>query len=158
MRLPLATRMRPCTFDEFVGQQHLLAPGMPIRQAIEQGTLGSVILWAPPGCGKTSLAYLIAHYSGAFVEDHSAVSIGVQEIRKLAERARHRMRTSGQPTLLLLDEIHHFNRTQQDALLGYLEDGTFTLVGVTTENPFFILSNALLSRARVLVLKPLEDE
>ncbi len=157
-RLPLATRMRPRTFDEFVGQQHLLAPGMPIRQAIEQGTLGSVILWAPPGCGKTSLAYLIAHYSGAFVEAHSAVSVGIAEIRKLAERARHRQRTSGQPTLLVLDEIHHFNRTQQDALLGYLEDGTFTLVGATTENPFFILSNALLSRARVLTLQPLSDE
>ena len=158
VRLPLATRMRPRTLDEFVGQSHLLAPGMPIRQAIEQGTLGSVILWAPPGCGKTSLAYLIAHYSGAFVENHSAVAIGVSEIRKLAERARHRMRTTGQPTLLLLDEIHHFNRTQQDALLGYLEDGTFALVGATTENPFFILSNALLSRAHVLVLKSLEED
>jgi putative ATPase len=157
-RLPLATRMRPRTLEEFVGQQHLLAPGMPIRQAIEQGTLGSVILWAPPGCGKTSLAYLIAHYSGAFVEAQSAVSIGVPEIRRLAERARHRQRATGQPTLLLLDEIHHFNRTQQDALLGYLEDGTFTLIGVTTENPFFILSNALLSRARVLTLKPLEED
>jgi putative ATPase len=157
-RLPLATRMRPRTIEEFVGQQHLLAPGMPIRQAIEQGTLGSVILWAPPGCGKTSLAYLIAHYSGAFVEAQSAVSVGVQEIRRLAERARHRQRATGQPTLLLLDEIHHFNRTQQDALLGYLEDGTFTLVGATTENPFFILSNALLSRARVLTLKPLEED
>jgi putative ATPase len=157
-RLPLATRMRPRSLDEFVGQQHLLAPGMPIRQAIEAGTLGSVILWAPPGCGKTSLAYLIAHYSSAFVEDHSAVAIGIGEIRKLAERARQRLRTTGQPTLLLLDEIHHFNRTQQDALLGYLEDGTFTLVGATTENPFFILSNALLSRARVLTLQPLKDD
>jgi putative ATPase len=156
--LPLATRMRPRTLEEFVGQQHLLAPGMPIRQAIEQGTLGSVILWAPPGCGKTSLAYLIAHYSDAFVEAHSAVAIGVQAIRRLAERARNRQRATGQSTLLLLDEIHHFNRTQQDALLGYLEDGTFTLVGVTTENPFFILSNALLSRARVLTLKPLEED
>ncbi len=156
--LPLATRMRPRTLDEFVGQTHLLAPEMPLRQAIEQGTLGSVILWAPPGCGKTSLAYLIAHYSGAYVESHSAVSIGVQEIRKVAERARQRLRTTGQPTLLLLDEIHHFTRTQQDALLGYLEDGTFTLVGATTENPFFVLSNALLSRARVLTLKPLTDD
>lgn len=150
--------MRPRTLDEFVGQTHLLAPEMPLRQAIEQGTLGSVILWAPPGCGKTSLAYLIAHYSGAYVESHSAVSIGVQEIRKVAERARQRFRSTGQPTLLLLDEIHHFTRTQQDALLGYLEDGTFTLVGATTENPFFVLSNALLSRARVLTLKPLTDD
>ncbi len=150
--------MRPRTLEEYVGQEHLLAPGMPIRSAIEQGTLGSVILWAPPGCGKTSLAYLIAHYSGAYVESHSAVSVGVQEIRKVAERARHRLRTTGQPTLLLLDEIHHFTRTQQDALLGYLEDGTFTLIGATTENPFFILSNALLSRARVLKLNPLSED
>ncbi|MFQ3609894.1 MAG: replication-associated recombination protein A [Fimbriimonadales bacterium] len=155
--LPLATRMRPRTLDEYVGQEHLLAPGMPIRQAIEQGTLGSVILWAPPGSGKTSLAYLIAHYSNATVESHSAVSVGVQEIRKVAERARQRRRASGQPTILLLDEIHHFNRTQQDSLLGYLEDGTFTLIGATTENPFFVLAGALLSRARVLTLKPLEE-
>lgn len=155
--LPLSTRMRPRSLEEFVGQTHLLAPGMPLRQAIEQGTLGSVILWAPPGCGKTSLAYLIAHYAKARVESYSAVSIGVSEIRKIAERARQHRRATGQPTLLLLDEIHHFNRTQQDALLGYLEDGTFTLVGATTENPFFVLSNALLSRARVLPLKPLDE-
>ncbi len=155
--LPLATRMRPRTLDEYVGQEHLLAPGMPIRQAIQNGTLGSVILWAPPGCGKTSLAYLIAHYSNAIVESHSAVSIGVQEIRKGAERARQRLHATGQPTILLLDEIHHFNRTQQDSLLGYLEDGTFTLIGATTENPFFVLAGALLSRARVLTLKPLDD-
>lgn len=156
--LPLATRMRPRTLDEYVGQQHLLAEGMPLRRAIEQGALGSVILWAPPGCGKTSLAYLIAHYTNAYVESHSAVSIGVAEIRKVAERARQRLNATGQPTLLLLDEIHHFTRTQQDSLLGYLEDGTFTLVGATTENPFLILSNALLSRARVLTLQPLSDD
>lgn len=156
--LPLATRMRPRTLDEYVGQRHILAEGMPLRRAIEQGTLGSVILWAPPGCGKTSLAYLIAHYTNAYVEPHSAVAIGVAEIRKVAERARQRLHTTGQPTLLLLDEIHHFTRTQQDSLLGYLEDGTFTLVGATTENPFLILSNALLSRARVLTLQPLSDD
>jgi putative ATPase len=155
--LPLATRMRPRTLEEFVGQAHLLGEGMPIRRAIEQGALGSVILWAPPGCGKTSLAYLIAHYTDAFVEAHSAVTAGVADIRKAAERARQRLKTAGQPTLLLLDEIHHFSRTQQDALLGYLEDGTFTLVGATTENPFLALSNALLSRARVLTLKPLSE-
>jgi putative ATPase len=155
--LPLATRMRPRTLHEFVGQAHLLGEGMPIRRAIEQGALGSVILWAPPGCGKTSLAYLIAHYTDAFVEAHSAVTAGVADIRKVAERARQRLKTAGQPTLLLLDEIHHFSRTQQDALLGYLEDGTFTLVGATTENPFLVLSNALLSRARVLTLQPLSE-
>lgn len=156
--LPLATRMRPRTLEEYVGQRHLLAEGMPLRRAIEQGTLGSVILWAPPGCGKTSLAYLIAHYTNAYVESHSAVTVGVAEIRRVAERARQRLKATGQPTLLLLDEIHHFTRTQQDALLGYLEDGTFTLVGATTENPFLILSNALLSRARVLTLQPLSEE
>jgi putative ATPase len=155
--LPLATRMRPRTLHEFVGQAHLLGEGMPIRRAIEQGALGSVVLWAPPGCGKTSLAYLIARYTNAFVEAHSAVTAGVADIRKVAERARQRLKTAGQPTLLLLDEIHHFSRTQQDALLGYLEDGTFTLVGATTENPFLVLSNALLSRARVLTLKPLSE-
>ncbi|BCW95202.1 MAG: replication-associated recombination protein A [Fimbriimonadales bacterium] len=155
--LPLATRMRPRTLEEYVGQGHLLSEGMPIRRAIEQGALGSVILWAPPGCGKTSLAYLIAHYTHACVETHSAVTAGVADIRKAAERARQRLKTTGQPTLLLLDEIHHFTRTQQDSLLGYLEDGTFTLVGATTENPFLVLSNALLSRARVLTLQPLTD-
>ncbi len=153
--LPLASRMRPRDLDEFVGQQHLLAPGMPARQAIEEGKLGSVVLWAPPGCGKTTLAYIIARHMDAHLEATSAVTAGVADVRKIAAAARDRLSFSGKPTLLLLDEIHHFNKSQQDALLGYLEDGTLQLVGATTENPFFVLNNALLSRARVLPLKAL---
>jgi putative ATPase len=148
--------MRPRSLDEFVGQQHLLAPGLPVRQAIEEGKLGSVVLWAPPGCGKTTLAYIIAKHMDAHLEATSAVTAGVADVRKIAGAARDRLSFSGTPTLLLLDEIHHFNKSQQDALLGYLEDGTLQLVGATTENPFFVLNNALLSRARVLPMKPLE--
>lgn len=155
--LPLATRMRPRNLDEYVGQEHLLAPELPTRKAIESGTLGSVILWAPPGCGKTSLAYLIADYARAHVESRSAVTSGVADIREIAKLAIQRSKMSSKPTLMILDEIHHFNRTQQDSLLGYLEDGTFQMVGVTTESPFFVMAPALLSRARVLILKPLTE-
>ena len=116
------------------------------------------MLWAPPGCGKTTLAYIIAGSSGSFLEARSAVTAGVAEVRKIAEGAFERRKLYGQPTLLLLDEIHHFNKSQQDSLLGYLEDGTLTLVGATTENPFFALNSALLSRARVLPLRPLGPE
>jgi putative ATPase len=147
--------MRPRTLDEFVGQSHLLGPGMPVRQAIEEGKLGSVVLWAPPGCGKTTLAYIIARHMDAHLEATSAVTAGVSDVRKIAQAARDRLSFEGKPSLLLLDEIHHFNKSQQDALLGYLEDGTLQLVGATTENPFFVLNNALLSRARVLPMQPL---
>ena len=153
---PLASRMRPRSLDEFVGQQHLLAPGMPVRQAIEEGKLGSVVLWAPPGCGKTTLAYIIASHMHAHLEATSAVTAGVADVRKIAAAARDRLSFEQKPTVLLLDEVHHFNKSQQDALLGYLEDGTLQLVGATTENPFFVLNSALLSRARVLPMKPLE--
>lgn len=153
--LPLAARMRPRSLDEFVGQSHLLGADGPTRPAIQKGTLGSVVLWAPPGCGKTTLAYLIAAYKEAAIEARSAVTAGVADVRKIAEAAKLRRQATGHATLLVLDEIHHFNRTQQDSLLGYLEDGTFELVGCTTENPFFVLAPALLSRARVLPLKPL---
>lgn len=156
--LPLATRMRPRTLHEFVGQSHLLSEGQPVRNAIEAGTLGSIILWAPPGCGKTSLAYLIADYAHAHVESRSAVTTGVADIRQIAKTALERKRAQKRATLIVLDEIHHFNRTQQDSLLGYLEDGTLTLVGATTENPFFIMNPALLSRARVLKMNPLSGE
>jgi len=156
--LPLASRMRPTTLEDYVGQEHLLAPGSPTRAAIESGKLGSVVLWAPPGCGKTTLATLIAHYRDAVVEAKSAVTAGVADVRKVAEAARERLRSGGRPTLLLLDEIHHFNKSQQDSMLGLLEDGTLQLVGCTTENPFFVLNPALLSRARVLPLKPLSDD
>ncbi len=155
--LPLAARMRPATLDEYVGQEELLGPGSPVRKAIEDGVLGSVILWAPPGCGKTTLALIIADRIHAYVESRSAVTTGVADVRKIAQAAEERRRLNHQPTLLVLDEIHHFTRTQQDALLGYLEDGTLQMVGVTTENPFFVLAPALLSRARVLPMKPLDD-
>ena len=150
--------MRPRSLDEFVGQQHLLAPGMPVRQAIEEGKLGSVVLWAPPGCGKTTLAYIIARHMDAHLEATSAVTAGVADVRKIAQAAKDRLAFDGKPTLLLLDEVHHFNKSQQDALLGYLEDGTLQMVGATTENPFFVLNNALLSRARVLPMQPLSPE
>lgn len=155
--LPLATRMRPTTLDNYVGQQHILGPGSPTEQAIRAGKLGSVILWAPPGCGKTTLANIIAHYSNAHLVSLSAVTAGVADIRKSATEAKSRYSLTEQPTLLLIDEIHHFNKSQQDSLLGYLEDGTFRMVGATTENPYFALNDAVLSRARVLPLQPLGE-
>jgi putative ATPase len=153
--LPLAARMRPRTLDEYAGQRHLLAPGLPVREAIEHGRLGSVILWAPPGCGKTTLAHLIAAHARSHVESRSAVTTGVADVREVGRAALARRQFQGLGTLLLLDEIHHFNRSQQDSLLGYLEDGTLQLAGSTTESPYFVLNAALLSRARVLILRPL---
>ncbi len=153
--LPLASRMRPRSLDEYVGQQDLLGPGTPTRQAIEEGKLGSVVLWAPPGCGKTTLAHIVAKHLDAHIEVQSAVTAGVADIRRIAKAAADRQGFEQRATLLLLDEIHHFNKSQQDALLGYLEDGTLSLIGATTENPFVVLHPALLSRARVLPLKPL---
>jgi putative ATPase len=147
--------MRPRNLDEYVGQQDLLGPETPTRQAIEEGKLGSVVLWAPPGCGKTTLAHIVATHLDAHIEVQSAVTAGVADIRRIAKGAKERQGFDGKATLLLLDEIHHFNKSQQDALLGYLEDGTLSLIGATTENPFFVLNPALLSRARVLPLKPL---
>jgi putative ATPase len=154
---PLATRMRPREIAEFVGQEHLFAEGSPIRTAIEAGKLGSAILWGPAGSGKTTLAHLIAIHSNAYFEARSAVTVGVAEIRKIAQLARQKQ-SSGRRTLLFLDEIHGFNRSQQDTLLPYVEDGTLTLVGATTENPFFVIATPLLSRARVLILKALEPK
>lgn len=154
--LPLASRMRPRTLEEYVGQEHILSPGSAIEQAIRQGKLGSIVLWAPPGCGKTTLANIIAYYSNSVLVSLSAVTAGVADIRKAAAEAKSRYQLTQKTTLLLVDEIHHFNKSQQDSLLGYLEDGTFRFIGATTENPYFALNDALLSRARVLPLKPLE--
>jgi putative ATPase len=155
---PLAARLRPTKLEEFFGQSHLLAEGKPLRAAILQGHLHSMILWGPPGSGKTTLAKIIANYSHARVESISAVLAGVKDIREVVERAKQTRVEHNQATILFVDEVHRFNKSQQDAFLPHVEDGTLTLIGATTENPSFALNNALLSRARVYVLKSLQLE
>ena len=153
---PLADRLRPRRLDEVVGQAHLLAPDGPIGRMLRQKRLASLILWGPPGSGKTTIARLLAEQVGLAFEPLSATFAGVAELRKVFERAKDRRR-AGQGTLLFIDEIHRFNRAQQDGFLPYVEDGTVTLVGATTENPSFELNGALLSRCQVAVLKRLDD-
>lgn len=154
---PLAYRMRPRTFDEIVGQPQLAAPGAPLRVAVERGRLPSAVLWGPPGSGKTTLAHVIATTARARFVALSAVSAGVADLRRVATEAAARRRL-GERTILFIDEIHRFNRGQQDAILPYVEDGTITLLGATTENPSFEVNTALLSRARVFVLRQLDEE
>lgn len=154
---PLAARMRPRSLDEYVGQEQIVGVGRALRRAIESDRVPSMILWGPPGTGKTTLAEIVARSTGAHFEKLSAVSAGVADLRRVVAEAQARRRV-GQRTVLFIDEIHRFNKAQQDAVLPYVEDGTVTLIGATTENPSFEVNSALLSRARVFVLQQLTDE
>jgi putative ATPase len=157
-RRPLAARMRPRALEDFVGQGHLLGEGSALRTAIEQGTAHSMVLYGPPGSGKTTLARMIAERSGAAFEELSAVQAGRAEVREVIERAAHRRATGGSQTVFFLDEIHRFNKAQQDALLPAVEEGLVTLIGATTENPAFEVNGALLSRVRVYALSALDAQ
>lgn len=157
-RQPLAARMRPRTLDEVVGHEQLIGERGTLRRSVERGRLGSLLFWGPPGSGKTSLARVLAEAAGAQLVSISAVMSGVAEVRALVAEARDRLSLNGRQTVLFIDEIHRFNKAQQDALLPHVEDGTVTLIGATTENPYFEVNSPLLSRLRVYRLEPLTDE
>jgi putative ATPase len=154
---PLAARMRPTTLKEFVGQEHIVGEGRVLRKAIESGQLPSIILWGPPGSGKTTLATIIANTTLSHFSSVSAVTAGVADLRRIIEEAKERRKLYQQKTILFIDEIHRFNKSQQDAVLPFVEDGTITLIGATTENPSFEVISPLLSRARVFTLNPLTE-
>ncbi len=155
---PLAARMRPRSFEEYVGQEHIIGPGRVLRRSIESDQLPSMVLWGPPGTGKTTLAFLIARVTRSHFAPVSAVASGVAELRRIAAEAEERLGMHGQRTILFVDEIHRFNKAQQDVILPYVENGTLILIGATTENPSFEVVSPLLSRCRVFTLKPLTDE
>ena len=155
---PLAARMRPRNLDEFAGQKHILAPGQLLRRAIESDRIQSLIFYGPPGTGKTSLAQIIARQTRSKFERLSGVESNVADMRRVLAAAGNRLENTGRSTILFIDEIHRFNKAQQDAVLPYVEDGTVTLIGATTENPSFEVNSALLSRSRVFVLRALDDD
>ena len=155
---PLASRMRPRTLDDFVGQQHLVGEGHVLRKMIDSGNVPSMVFWGPPGCGKTTLAFIISTMVSYEFRPVSAVSATVKDLRTIIDEAREGRRISQTRTILFIDEIHRFNKAQQDAILPYVEDGTVTLIGATTENPSFEVITALLSRSRVYRLKPLDQQ
>src|SRR6266498_897468 len=155
---PLALRMRPQRLEDFVGQEPILGEGSALRLAIAEDRVGSAILYGPPGSGKTTLARVIAHTTGAAFEELSAVSASVAQVREVIKSGRERLGANGQRTILFLDEIHRFNKAQQDALLPAVEEGTVTLIGATTENPYFEVNSALLSRSQIYELVPRSDE
>jgi putative ATPase len=155
---PLAMRLRPTTVDEFVGQEQVLGQGSALRLAIAEDRVGSMILYGPPGSGKTTLARIVAHTTGAHFEELSAVSATVKDVREVLASARERLGAEGRRTILFLDEIHRFNKAQQDALLPAVEEGLVTLIGATTENPYFEVNSALLSRTQIYELEPLSEQ